>query len=344
VRISRSLLACVVSVSVAVVTVTAAPADPLAFLRDAGGFSRADLAQLERGEPVARVLDTDRREVAVVGAIRIDASVDRVLGHYRDVSLLGRSSVVEQVGTFSATPDPVDLQNWTLEPYDLETIRECQPGACGIRLSGADMARFSREVNWNAAAWRTAAGITWRRILADYAAGYLANGRGALSEYQNKEVPLSVAHELDLLLEQSGLFTSGAPRFMQYVRDFPSGNPGGTDHLLYWTKDDFGVRPVFSITHLLLYKAPATQRPLQPLAMVAAKQIYATHYFDAGLGLSVVYAHPSKGLYLVAMNRARTRSLTSLLRAFVRSTVRSRCRDVMEKVLRSTKVALEQSR
>ena len=77
--------------------------------------------------------------------------------------------------------------------------------------------------------------------------------------------------------------------------------------------------------------------------MVATKQIYATHYFDAGLGLSVVYAHPSGGVYLVAMNRARTRSLTSVMRAFVRSTVRSRSREAMEKVLRFTKVALEQS-
>jgi hypothetical protein len=332
------------TVAVALTQTAVRAGDPLEFLRDAGGFSRADLAQLDRGEPVARVLDTDRREVAVVGAIRIGASVDRVLAHYRDVSLLGRSAVVEQVGTFSSRPDPADLQRWIIEGYDLETIRGCEPGACGVRLSGSDMARFNRAVNWKAENWQTEAGMAWRRLLADYAAGYLARGTAALSVYENKDAPLSVAQELDLLFQQSAFFKSVAPGFMQYVRDFPAGQAAGTDQVLYWTKDNFGVRPVFSITHLLLYKAPPSQPPRHPLAMTATKQIYATHYFDAGLGLSAVYAHPSGGLYLVAMNRARTRSLSSVMRTFVRSTVRRRCRDAMEKVLRSTKLEVEQSR
>jgi hypothetical protein len=322
----------------------AAPADPLAFLRETGGFVAEDLALLERGQPVARVLHTDRREVAVVGAVRIHAPVDRILAHYRDVSLLGRSTVVEQVGTFSSPPRPSDLDTLVMEDYDLQTIRECTPGDCGVRLSAADMERFTRDVNWNAADWRTAAGNTWRRMLAEYAAGYLSRGKSSLSEYRNKDVPLSVAQELDLLFDEAVFFNSAAPAFMQYVRNFPGGRLEGTDQLLYWTKDDFGIRPVFSITQLLLHKAPAGQPRSAPLALVAAKQIYATHYFDGGLGLTAAYAHPSGGVYLIAENRARTRSLTGFMRGFARSAVRKGSREAMEKVLRSTKNALEQSR
>ena len=43
-------------------------------LRQVGGFSRADLSAVDRGQPVARILDTDRREIAVVGAVRIRAA------------------------------------------------------------------------------------------------------------------------------------------------------------------------------------------------------------------------------------------------------------------------------
>ena len=333
-----------VAVTIAMAAPAAAPADPFEFLRSTGGFSAADLQSLDRGEPVARVLATDRREVAIAGAIRIHATVDRVLAHYRDVSLLGRSTVVEQVGTFGTRPAPADLRALTLEDYDLEKIRECTPGDCGVRLSAADMARFQREVDWNAADWRGSAGATWRRILAEYAAAYRSNGRDALSEYRNKDEPLRVAQELDVLFNQSAFFASAAPEFVSHVRDFPRGRPDGTDDVLYWTRDNFGIRPVVSITHLLIYSAPRTRQPASPIAMIATKQIYATHYFDAGLGLTAVYAHPSGGLYLVSVNRARTRSLTGLMRSFVRSTVLSRSREAMEKVLRSTKTAVERDR
>ena len=342
------MLSRVSAVSLAVTIVMAAPAaaptDPFDFLRSTGGFAESEIQRLDRGEAIARVLDTDRREVAIAGAVRVHAQVDRVLAHYRDVSLLGRSSVVEQVGTFGAAPSAADLRALTIEDYDLESIRECTPGDCGVRLSAADMARFQREVDWSAVAWRDSAGATWRRILAEYAAAYLSQGKSALSEYRNKDEPLRVAQELDVLFDRSAFFAAAAPEFMRHVREFPGARPKQTESVVYWTRDNFGIRPVFSITHLLLYVAPPGRPPASPVAMIASKQIYATHYFDAGLGLTAVYAHPSGGLYLVAVNRARTRSLTGLMRSFVRSTVLSRSRDAMEKVLRSTKTALEHGR
>ena len=47
---------------------------------------------------------------------------------------------------------------------------------------------------------------------------------------------------------------------------------------------------------------------------------------------------------MISMSRARTRSLSGLLRRFVRSTVQSRSRDAMRSVLLTTKVAIEQRR
>jgi hypothetical protein len=318
------------------------PPDPREFLRVTGEFTGAELDTIERGGAVARVLDTERREVAVVGAIRIHAPVDRILAHYRDVSQMAESAAVLQVGTFSSPPRLDDLQPLVMEAYDLETIRECTPGDCGVRLSAAQMSRFDREVQWNAPDWQIRAGSSWRRMLVEYAGGYLTRGDSALAEYRNKAEPLQVAQELDILFGQSAFFKSAAPEFLRFAEEFPRGRPPHTDDLLYWTKDDFGIRPVISMTHLMLHKAAPDPPHGRPLAMIAAKQIYATHYFDAGLGLTAVYAHPSGGVLIVSQNRVRTRSLAPLMRAFVRSTVRSRSRAGMEKVLRSMKAKLEQ--
>lgn len=48
-----------------------------------------------------------------------------------------------------------------------------------------------------------------------------------------------------------------------------------------------------------------------------------------------------EGFYMIAVNRARTRSLTGFLRSMVRSTVQGRSRDAMRRILSATKAALE---
>jgi hypothetical protein len=312
--------------------------EPQAFLRTVAGFSSSDLAALERGEPIAKVLGTERREVAVVGAIRIKAPRERLFDRYRDVSIL-RGEVVLEVGKFSESPRAEDLQGLTVEDYDLESIRDCKPGDCGVRVSAETMARFAREVNWRAADWRQQAGSLWRRVLAEYAAAYRTTG--ALGDYRNKAAPLSVAEEFGVLFDQSRYFWSTAPEFFAYLQDFPRVQLPGAEDILYWKRDNIGLRPVTSITHLTLYMPPsAASHPKRP-ALIGTKQIYAAHYFDAGLGLTLAFDDNAGGFYMLSVNRARTRSLQSFMRSIVRSMVLRRSRDAMEQILRSTRQALE---
>jgi hypothetical protein len=314
------------------------PAEPHAFLRSAAGFSATDLAQLDRGEPIARVLDTDKREVAIVGAVRVAAPQAKLFERYRDISSLRSSNVVLELGRFSARPAPEDLRDLHFESYDLETIRACKPGDCGVRLSTANMERFARDVNWSAAGWREEAGNLWRQLLAADAAAYLANG--TLGDYRNKATPLDVAEEFNLIFESSKYFEALSPEFFAYLRRFPSVSLPGTEDTLYWSKDDI-YRPVTRVTHLVTYPAPpGARRP----GLIATKQIYAAHYFDAGLALTCAFDDGASGFYMLSVNRVRTRSLTSFTRAVVRSIVQRRSRDAMEGILRSTKGGLEKSR
>lgn len=313
-------------------------AEPHAFLRSVAGFSAGDLAQLDRGEPIARVLDTDRREVAIVGAVRVAAPQTRLFERYRDISTLKSSNVVLELGKFGSRPTPGDLQGLHFETYDLDTIRACKPGDCGVRLSTANMERFARDVNWNAPGWREQAGDLWRQVLAADAAAYLANG--TLGDYRNKATPLDVAGEFSQIFESSRYFEAISPEFFAYVRRFPSISLAGTENTLYWSKDDI-YRPVTRVTHLVLYPAPpGARRP----GLIATKQIYAAHYFDAGLGLTCAFDDGAAGFYMLSVNRVRTRSLMSFTRGIVRSIVQRRSRDAMEGILRSTKAGLEKDR
>jgi len=317
------------------------PKEPHRFLRTVAGFEPSQLDALDRGEPLAKVLDTDRRQIAVVGAIRIKAEPGRLIDRYRDVASLRNSPIVLQLGVFSSPPRVDDFQGLTFEPYDLQTIRNCKPGDCGVRLPAPAMARFNRDVDWRASNWTDQAAALWRQLLVDYTTEYQT--AGSLAEYRNREEPLRVAEEFGVLFDDSDYFTSLSPDLFAYLRRYPRAPLDGVEDIFYWSKDNVGVRPVTSITHRTIY-APRGNPASPRLAIVATKQIWATHYFDAGFGLTIAFDDGASGFYMLSLNRARTRSLTGVMRSMIRSTVQRRSRDAIESVLRSTKASLERPR
>jgi len=315
---------------------------PHDLLRDVARFTQADWTALQRGEAVAKVLDTDAREIAVAGAVRIAGSRERLVERYREVETLKRSSVVLDVGRFAPAPRAADLSSAPLEDYGLD-VRKCRPGDCHVRLGAADIARFQREVNWHGAGWRTESAAVWRDVLAKYAAAYAAGGRKGLPEYVNKPEPLKVDDELSLLLRKFTFVADYSPEFYEYLQQLGRDAPSGAEQLLYWTKEDFGLRPILRISHQVIYRTSSRV----PVILIAVNQIYADHYLDAAVSLTLaVDAADEHGeaFYMIAVNRARTRSLTGLLRRMVRSTVQSRSRDSLRHILVSSKTAIERAR
>ncbi len=314
---------------------SSAVGEPQKFLRMVARFSEADIASLERGEPLAKVLDTDHRELAVVGAVRINAPRERLFDRYREISNLKNSNVVMEVGRFSTPPKPEDLNTLHFEDYDLDAIKACRPGDCGVRLSGENLDRFAREVNWRAPDWKQQAAQLWRQLIVKDTADYLSTGK--LGDYRNKAVPLDVAEEFSMLYDGSKYFEPLSPQFFAYVKHFPHERLDGVENILYWSKDDI-YRPVTRLTHLMLYPPAAdAHRP----GIIATKQFYAVHYFDAGLGFTFTFNDRASGFYMLSVNRVRTRSLVGFMRTMVRLVVQRRSREAMEGILRSTKTGLE---
>ncbi len=313
----------------------AAHADLQQLWRTLGGFTQGQLSAVERGEPVARVVSTDRREIAVVGVVRVRGAREPLIARYRDISNLRKSELVMQVGTFSRPPRTDDLVPLTFEDYDLDAPRNCRPGACAIRASADAMVRMRAGVNWGSRDARQQSAAAWRDMLVALARGYEANGDAALPELANKAEPLSVRAELDALYGQFDYLGEMGPEFLRRVREFPRARLPGAEDTLYWTKNDLGIRPVVGITHQTIY-APAGKP-----AFVALKRIYAVHYVDAGLGVTMITDDGAGGFYMTTVDRVRTRSLTGFTRAIVRSIVQDKSRDGVEKLLRSSKRAVE---
>ncbi len=318
-----------------------AAVDAREILRRSAGFTEADLAAVDRGQTVVKLLDTDRREIAVAGAVRIAGNRDRLVERMRAVDNLRRSDMVLAVGTFGRPPRPDDLRAFPFEDYDLD-VRSCRPGDCKVRLSAESIGRFQREVNWNSPDWRDRSAEVWRAVLAEYAAAYSARGAAALARYDNKKESLSVRQEYSTLLAESAFIAAVAPEFYAYLQDESQVRLSRAEDLLYWSKEDFSLRPVTRITHQTIYRPPgAAGSPV----LISTKQIYGAHYLDAALGITLALDVPSvpssSGFYMVSVNRARTRSLSGFLRGMVRSVVQGRSRDALDKILRATKQNLE---
>ena len=294
---------------------------------------------MERGEPLARILTTDRREVAVVGAVRIAASRDRLVARYRSIDNLKRSAIVLDAGVFSHEPRVSDLDRLAFEDRGLD-LRDCKPGDCQVRLAPEDIARFHREVDWNKPDWRTRSAAVWREVLAGHAAAYQRGGRTGLPVYANKAESLSVASELELLLASYAFLADYSPGLHAYLRSLGPEGLAGTDRVLYWTKEDFGVRPIIRISHQIIQGAARSNDPV----IVTSNQVYADHYLDAAVTVTLALNaadDDGRSFYMISVNRVRTRSLTGFLRTMIRSTVQNRSRDMMQKILTATKLALE---
>jgi len=310
---------------------------PKDLLRSIAGFTDADWAAVERGDAVSKLLETDVREVAVAGAVRITGRRDQLVARSRDLQTL-KGSVVLDVGRFSAVPDPSDLQRVILDERSLD-LRACQPGDCPVRLSAPDVARFHREVNWSGPDWRDQSLAVWRSVLSNYARAYLASGRSGLPEYVNKRDPLSVSSEVAQLAGDYGFMSGYSPEFHAYLKEFGSRVPAGAEQMLYWTREDFGIRPIVRISHQVIYSSTP---PATPVTVLAINQVYADHYLDAALAVTLAL-DAGRDFYMISMSRVRTRSLSGFLRRFARSAVQGRSRDAMRLALSSTKAAIEKA-
>jgi len=319
----------------------AATTDPRVLLKDIAGFTDADWATVDAGGAVAKVIDSEPREIAVAGAVRIAATREHLASRMREVENLKLSAVVLDLGRFGRTPTPADLARAALEDYSLD-LRGCRPGDCRVRLTASDIGRFHQEIDWRAADARARAARIWREVLARHVAAYVSEGRKALPVYANRGEPLSVAAELSTLVSRFAFVAGYSPELHAYLQEFGPGLPQGAEDVVYWTKEDFGVRPVLRISHQVLLP-PSGARPV----LVATNQVYADHYMDAALGVTIAVDAPGaagkRAFYMIAVNRARTRSLSGILRRMIRGTVQSRSREAMRKILTATKTALEAS-
>jgi hypothetical protein len=309
--------ACVVAAACVIAALNQAqaqeiPADLAVYLREAGRLDSGRIAAAARGEAVVSVLDTDLpREIAVLGiaAVRVsrDAWVRRVLA--LDGST--RPPSRRRLGVFSRPPVPADVRDVVIAQQDADDLRDCRPGACPVKLPAAGMARLREEIDWSAGDTQARVSAIARQALLAYVADYRARGDAALVVYDDRG-NVRASEAFTELLAQTPQLYRYVPGLQRYLTGYPSVALPGAAEVLFWSEDAVPqLRPILSVTHQVVYTPP--QRP--DVTLVAAKQIYANHYFEAAFDLTCFVEAPANDAgrtgYLVVLRRYRFDQLSS---------------------------------
>jgi len=321
------------------------PARLARFLRENIGLDSAQIGALERGEPVVKVLDTDRKlDLAVFGIIAIDAPRDVYVNRLLDFenSLRGGPSRV-QFGIFGDSATPADVQTLTIDRRDIADLKECRPGKCKVKLPGSEMLRMREAIDWSAADPDGQANAYVRRRLVEYVSDYRARGDSAMVVYDDRET-VRGSDAFAALLAQSPYVFEQIPSLHQYLARYPHAALDGAREVLYWSVDDArGLRPILRITHRVVYAPPE----IPGLTVMAAKQIFATHYFEAGFDLTAVGERPQAnggpGFYLILLRRSRFDRIPSIPLINVQGRLVNNAREQMGADLVSEKAATERA-
>ena len=290
---------------------------PRPFLRKVIQLDDGQLAAMEKGEVVTKMLPTtEKAEIAAFGVVKAAGTVDRLITLARDVQKFRQVPEIPEMGRFSTPAKLEDLKGLTHPPADIAALKKCKPGSCDVKIGTKGLELVSK-IDWSAPDAESRAVAIFNQAIVDYVTAYQKGGTAAMGNVLDKKEEKSRAQEYRTLLTNSPYLVEYVKEFNDYLVAYPNGKLAGADDVLYWAKDTFGLKPVVSVYHMTVYKGPRG-------VLLASKLLGATHYFNAALEImAAVPAADGKSLYLLSLYRTRIDPPTGMLSGMLMGKVRS---------------------
>jgi hypothetical protein len=281
---------------------------PHTFFRDVIKLSEAEVAQIDKGQVVTKVLESkDKYGLLVFGAVYVNAPIEKFAAVYRDVGKLEEEKVylvVKQFGQVGSQPKLEDFDRLEIAKGDVDAIEDCKPGDCDLQLMKIEDLR--KEIDWKSKDKYTQANMVARRRIHEGMTRYMTGGLKAFGSYKDREKPLDVYQVTKDMVDSSYYLPQGkAPDIYRHVVDYPAAKMEGAEDIFYWENIDFGQGPVIRVNHVSLFPKGAGAVKLA----AANKQLYASKYIR--VALQMFYCVPDTqdpkkpGFYLIEMNDSR---------------------------------------
>lgn len=321
-------------------------AEPHLFLRERIGLTSQEIAAIDQGQVVAKVLPSpSAAEIYVFGAVFVKGKPRDYVKLAFDADRLRRVPGYLGIGRMSDPPRMSDLEGFTLEPGDIRDLKRCKPGKCAVQLPAEAMKDLHHAVDWESADAAAQVNEHTRATVLALLMRYQNEGNRALGIYRDKDKPFDVDAHLRLLLGQAEAMPAYLPLLSEYLLEYPRTTLPAVDSFFFWEKVDFGLKPTLRLNHAILYRAHG---PRASGEIIIAKQLYASHYFQLALDLTACVPGRSEagetGFYLISLKGSTQHGLTGLFGSIFRTIVVSRTRAAQEKILLNIKTTLEAKR
>jgi hypothetical protein len=251
-------------------------------------FNSAEWQALQAKQIVARTVSrTQEKEMASFGAMIAEASPAEFFTAFQTLSVFAKSETTIACGRFSAKPTIADLDALPLSDKDLYALMHAKLNAADIKLSATDITRLQKAAGPQplfSPKVKARLATEYKQLLLEKTQAYLENGDSALESYTDQELAVSPQQAFAEMLKAqsaSGVTTQLYSRL--------AGHPRETESFVYWALQKFGkLKPVISLVHVVIHCEG--QR-----AFIASKQIYSSHYTEAGLGIAelISFASPT---------------------------------------------------
>jgi hypothetical protein len=310
---------------------------------DYAGFTAAEIASLDNGTVIARVMPGGvETEVFTVAAVKVRSTRAQTLSYYGKMIAYVDGQVTKAFGRFSNPPALADVAALSLDADDIGRIKNCKPRDCDIRIGATAINTLRASIDWNAPDATAQVNARMRQALVDYVGAYMKNGNAALVTYNDRSEPVSAREEWRGILATSPYFRQYGSALHDYLEQYPRASLAGAKDVVYWIKEDYsGLSPVISVVHGVIYEDPA--RPDR--VVVAQKQLYASHYYDGSLALATLVSPPAAGgapaTYLIYANRSRGDLLKGGFGGLKSRIARDQAKKSAEQTLGTIKMVLE---
>jgi len=348
-RNSKKMLAGFLRTTLAALLLVQLPAcnaqnvEPFRFFRDYVGLKEDQIAAIRNGKAIAKVIESRTPdEVFIFGSVYVRSTPEEYLKLASNISELRKLPNYLAIRKFSDPPQLSDLEDFTLEPEDIKQLKHCEPGHCDVQLPTEAMDTFKQSVAWSAPDTADQVNRLGQKMALEALESYIRGGNAALGTYRDKHHPADVAETFRSLLSRSKAVPVYLPELDRFLLDYPKAQSENIQSEFYWEKVNFGLKPTLRIVQSIVYRGP---RSTDPAYAIAVKQLYASHYFESALDLTICVRDQENpehtGFYLITMKGSQQAGLTGLKGGIVRKVAVDRTRSSLERALGAIKQRLE---
>jgi len=325
---------------IAPVTRAQGPDEPSRFFREFVGLSEDQIGAIRTGKAVAKVVESRTPdEVFVFGSVYVEASPESYLKLASNVDALRKLPGYLAIQSFSDPPKLSDLEGFALERQDIDELKNCKVGHCEVQLPTEAMEGFKQSIDWSAPDFANKVNYLARQMAFQALLNYMNGGNTALGVYRDKNHPAAVAEAFETLITRLSALPVYLPELNEYLLEYPKAKSDKVQAGFFWEEVNFGLKPTFRVIQRVVYRGAS---PSDPAYAIAEKQLYASHYFESALDLTVCVRDAQRpGFYVITVKGSKQAGLTGLKGSIVRKVAVDKARSSLERVLTTIKQRLE---